>query len=127
MKDSWEQHVISFGCMYCFVKLLKLPSTSTSNLINISTSTYPRVLFMSWPMVSIVWVNYNSMRVMSVVLRSLKSILELDYPEYEIVVVDNNSVDGSFDRIKEFTGSLDEASRSKVKLLKLTVNKGYAG
>lgn len=54
-----------------------------------------------WPPLSIIWVNYNSMDTMDIVLRSLKSVLELEYPDYEVIVVDNASNDGSFERIRD--------------------------
>jgi len=78
-------------------------------------------------MISIVWVNYNSMGIMDVVLKSLKSILELDYPEYEVIVVDNASSDGSFERIREFIEKLKVGRSRDVKLLRLPMNRGYAG
>jgi glycosyltransferase involved in cell wall biosynthesis len=41
------------------------------------------------------------MSIMDIVLRSLKSILELEYPDYEVIVVDNASNDGSFEKIRD--------------------------
>ena len=49
------------------------------------------------PPLSIIWVNYNSMSIMDIVLRSLKSILKLEHPDYEVIVVDSASSDGSFE------------------------------
>jgi len=49
------------------------------------------------PPLSIIWVNYNSMIIMDIVLRSLRSVLELEYPDYEVIVVDSASSDGSFE------------------------------
>jgi glycosyltransferase involved in cell wall biosynthesis len=54
-----------------------------------------------WPPLSIIWVNYNSIGIMDIVLRSLKSVLELEYPDYEVIVVDNASSDGSFEKIRD--------------------------
>jgi len=56
---------------------------------------------MTWPKVSIIWLNHNSMRIMSLVLQSLESIVNLDYPgdKFELIVVDNGSTDGSFETI----------------------------
>jgi len=55
-----------------------------------------------WPKVSIIWLNYNSSKIMPIVLKSLESIISLDYPfdKLELIVVDNGSNDGSFERIK---------------------------
>jgi glycosyltransferase involved in cell wall biosynthesis len=41
------------------------------------------------------------MGIMDIVLRSLKSVLELEYPDYEAIVVDNASSDGSFEKIRD--------------------------
>ena len=62
-----------------------------------------------WPPLSIIWVNYNSMDIMDIVLRSLKSILELEYPDYEVIVVDNASSDGSFERIRDLVKRMIES------------------
>lgn len=50
------------------------------------------------PKVSIIWLNHNPSRIMPIVLESLKSIANLDYPsdKYELIVVDNGSTDGGF-------------------------------
>jgi len=80
-----------------------------------------------WPPLSIIWVNYNSMSIMDIVLRSLKSVLELEYPDYEVIVVDNASSDGSFERIRDLVRGKVGSGRPSVKLLRLRVNKGYAG
>jgi glycosyltransferase involved in cell wall biosynthesis len=62
-----------------------------------------------WPPLSIIWVNYNSMGIMDIVLRSLKSILELEYPDYEVIVVDNASNDGSFEKIRDLVKRMVES------------------
>ena len=79
------------------------------------------------PPLSIIWVNYNSMSIMDIVLRSLKSILKLEYPDYEVIVVDNASSDGSFETIRDLVRGKVGGERPSVKLLRLRVNKGYAG
>ena len=80
-----------------------------------------------WSPLSIIWVNYNSMGIMDIVLRSLKSVLKLEYPDYEVIVVDNASNDGSFERIRDLIRRNVGSGRPSVKLLRLRVNKGYAG
>jgi GT2 family glycosyltransferase len=80
-----------------------------------------------WPPLSIIWVNYNSMGIMDIVLRSLKSILKLEYPDYEVIVVDNASSDGSFEKIRDLIRGKVGSEGPSVKLLRLRVNKGYAG
>jgi GT2 family glycosyltransferase len=67
------------------------------------------------------------MGIMDIMLRSLKSILELEYPDYEVIVVDNASNDGSFEKIRDLVRGKVGSERPSVKLLRLRANKGYAG
>jgi len=59
---------------------------------------------MTWPKVSIIWLNHNSMKILPLVLQSLESIASIDYPSdrYELIVVDNGSTDGSLRRLRSF-------------------------
>lgn len=79
-----------------------------------------------WPKVSIIWLNYNSSRIMPIVLESLESVANLDYPKdrYELIVVDNGSRDSSFEKIKEFLGG---KSSLRKKIIKLSKNVGFTG
>lgn len=71
---------------------------------------------MKFPKVSIIIVNYNQKQMTLDCLKSLKSIT---YTNYEIILVDNNSHDGSAEAvIKQYP---------KVKILKNSENKGFAG
>ena len=56
----------------------------------------------SYPFVSIVVPAYNESEVIQA---SLSSLLELRYPYYEIVAVDDGSTDSTFDKMKEFEGN----------------------
>ena len=81
---------------------------------------------MVWARVSIIWLNYNSSKILPIVLKSLESIIDLDYPSdrYELIVVDNGSTDGSFEKIREF---LEEKGSLRKKVIKLDRNLGFAG
>jgi GT2 family glycosyltransferase len=59
------------------------------------------------------------------VLQSLKSIADLDYPSdrYELIVVDNGSTDGSFEKIKGFL----EGKSFRKKIIRLERNLGFTG
>jgi GT2 family glycosyltransferase len=57
---------------------------------------------LSDPKVTLIWLNYNSMHVIELAKSSIKSIMELDYPNYETIIVDNGSTDGSFESITEY-------------------------
>ena len=39
----------------------------------------------------------------------MKSVLELGYPDYEVIVVDNASNDGSFERIRDLVKRMVES------------------
>jgi GT2 family glycosyltransferase len=79
-----------------------------------------------WPKVSIIWLNYNSSKFMPIALRSLESVAELDYPpdKYELIVVDNCSTDGSYEKIRDF---LEKKSGLRKKLIRLNRNLGFTG
>src|SRR5213592_369940 len=56
----------------------------------------------AYPFVSIVVPAYNEE---SVIRSSLSSLLELRYPYYEIIAVDDGSTDATYERMKEFEGN----------------------
>ncbi|MCL4455653.1 MAG: glycosyltransferase family 2 protein [Deinococcus sp.] len=70
----------------------------------------------SWPSVAIILLNWNGWRD---TLACLASLEKLDYPNYQIVVVDNGSTDESVARIR---GSFPHAY-----LLKAQKNLGFSG
>jgi hypothetical protein len=78
------------------------------------------------PKASVFWVNYNSIHVISIIKKSLDAIFQLDYPNFELIVVDNCSTDGSEEVIEEYVKS-KAVSRLKVKLMRLSKNWGFAG
>jgi len=78
------------------------------------------------PRVSIIWLNYNSAKFMSLALHSLKSLFDLDYDTYEIIIVDNASTDGSFEAIKDFAERF-KPSNIRVKVVRSDRNRGYSG
>ena len=71
---------------------------------------------MKEPKVSIAIVNYNGK---DLTLNLLKSISRLNYKNYEIIVVDNNSTDGTQETIKK--------NFRNVKLVENNKNLGYSG
>jgi GT2 family glycosyltransferase len=81
---------------------------------------------MAHPKISIIWLNYNSMKILPLVLQSLESIASIDYPNdrFELIVVDNGSTDGSFEKIKEF---LEKRSSLRKKMIRLDKNLGFTG
>jgi len=51
-----------------------------------------------FPKVFIVVLNYNGK---DVIQKTLSDVFRLDYPNFEIILVDNNSTDGSFETVKK--------------------------
>lgn len=68
------------------------------------------------PLVSIITINYNES---DVTLDLLESIRELEYPNYEVIVVDNASPNDNPDSIKE--------KYPEINLIKSKENLGFAG
>ncbi|MDO9231223.1 MAG: glycosyltransferase family 2 protein [bacterium] len=52
---------------------------------------------MSTPKIFIIILNYNGQEVLK---KTLSSVFQVDYPNFEIVLVDNNSKDGSFEEAR---------------------------
>jgi GT2 family glycosyltransferase len=69
----------------------------------------------SYPKVFIVILNYNSK---DVIKKCLASIFKIDYPNFEVVIVDNNSTDGSFEIAK--------STFSKASFIKNEENLGFS-
>ena len=72
----------------------------------------------SCPSVSIVIVNFNGREFLR---QCLLTLLDTDYPNYEVVVVDNASTDGSFAEIE-----LSFSSDSRIKLVRNSENVGHS-
>jgi len=78
------------------------------------------------PRISVIWLNYNSAKFLSLALRSLKSLFELGYNNYEIIIVDNASTDGSFEAVKGFVERF-KPSGARVRFVRSDRNRGYSG
>jgi len=69
-------------------------------------------------MVSVIIVNYNGEKFIK---NCLNSVLRTKYPAFEVIVVDNNSTDGSLKILEGFKGN------SRVKIISLHRNLHFAG
>jgi len=79
-----------------------------------------------WPRVSVLWVNYNSSHILPFVKKVLLALSELDYPDYEVIVVDNASSDGSWSVLRDFIRT-HVAPRVETRVIRLSRNYGFAG
>ncbi len=76
--------------------------------------------------ISIIWLNYNSKKFLSLALASLNSVFNMDVENFKIIIVDNASTDGSFESIVKFANSKGKM-RHKVKIIRSDKNRGYSG
>lgn len=53
------------------------------------------------PNVCLLWLNWNSMKIFDIVRRSLKAISRIDYDNLQVILIDNGSTDGSFEKIEK--------------------------
>lgn len=81
------------------------------------------------PKVSVFWINYNSIHVIDIIKKSLSALLRLEYPNYELIIVDNGSTDGSLRVIEKHIKSYKKKNEnpSRTHVLKLNKNLGFAG
>ena len=69
------------------------------------------------PLVSIIILNYNGKQYLN---NCISSVLDSNYSRLEIIVVDNNSNDGSVDAVRE------QFQTNNIKILRLTKNYGFS-
>lgn len=55
---------------------------------------------MKYPRVSIIIINWNGWKD---TIECLESVYQIDYPNFDVIVVDNNSLDDSLEKIKEYS------------------------
>ncbi|MDQ1279838.1 MAG: hypothetical protein QG670_1100 [Thermoproteota archaeon] len=75
------------------------------------------------PYVTIIWLNYNSENILNIAKDSLLAIKNLDYSNFELILVDNSSSDNSFREIGEYANSI----KLKARILHSSQNLGFAG
>lgn len=75
------------------------------------------------PFVSLIVLNFNGSRLGTLLFDCIDSLLETDYPHFEVVIADSGSTDNSADEISKHYEKLHE----KVRVIKLGRDLGYAG
>ena len=76
----------------------------------------------SSPLVSVIILNYNGLRYLGQGLKDcLDSVLRTNYPNLEVIFVDNGSTDGSVNFVRE------NFAKSKIKMIKNKKNMGFSG
>ncbi len=59
--------------------------------------------------------------------QTIQSILEQDYTDYEVVVKDGGSKDGSVEDLEEFAENLDEAQKERIRIIRQPDKSIYEG
>ncbi len=77
------------------------------------------------PRVSVLWLNYNSMHLIDITKQSLDALMQLDYPDVDLILMDNASTDGSREWVENYLSQ--KGSSEQVRFFKLTRNLGFAG
>lgn len=72
-----------------------------------------------------IWLNYNSAHVIDLSKKSLDAVMAIDYPNYELILVDNNSTDGSKEAIENHL--FGSPKHLKLKFIKSKSNLGWTG
>lgn len=75
------------------------------------------------PFLTVIWLNYNSDKIMNIAKQSLSAIKNFDYPNYELILVDNGSTDKSLDQITKYLHYI----KLEAKILKSSQNLGFTG
>src|SRR5690349_10083679 len=78
--------------------------------------SFARGSMASTPKIAVVILNWNGCKD---TLECIASVRKIDYPEFEVIVVDNGSTDGSVDAFKRISPSIT--------ILETGRNLGYAG
>ena len=73
----------------------------------------------TWPTVSVIILNFNGKEFVE---NCLKTVLDTDYPDFEVITVDNASTDGSIELIEKSFGT-----DSRVKIVRNKENLGASG
>lgn len=77
---------------------------------------------MQYPLVSVIILNYNGRRILGKILENcLQSVLETDYPAFEVIFVDNASTDDSVRHIQQLFGQ-----NQKMRIIVNAKNYGFA-
>lgn len=82
---------------------------------------------MNEPFVTIIWINYNTKNIIEIAIKAIEALTRLDLINYEIIIVENGSTDGSDRIIEEYLKSLDKELSSRIKYVKLKKNYGFTG
>ena len=75
--------------------------------------------------VSVIMLNYNSSKIIDIVKESIRNVVDMDYPDYEFIFVDNASTDRSFEELKEYIERVRGSTR--VKIIRNKKNLGFTG
>jgi len=79
---------------------------------------------MTFPKVSIIIISWDGLKYLK---QNLPKILALNYPDYEVIIVDNGSVDGTDEYLAQLSADMNRSLGSAKKTLKIVKNEENVG
>lgn len=79
------------------------------------------------PRLTLLWLNFNSMHNIGLICESIDSMLAMDYPDFEVLLLDNASTDGSYEAFTAHLRGKPAVGRPQVRVIRTHKNLGYTG
>jgi GT2 family glycosyltransferase len=79
------------------------------------------------PRLTLLWLNFNSMRIIGLIRESIDAMLALDYPNFEALLLDNASTDGSYEALVAHLKGKGGLQKPGVRVIRTAMNLGYTG
>lgn len=84
---------------------------------------------MEAPITTVVWINHNTRHISEVALEAINALVKLVSSDqnYELIIVENGSIDGSDKLIEDFLSTIRGEASTRIKYFKLSKNYGFTG
>lgn len=79
------------------------------------------------PRLTVLWLNFNSLHNIGLIYESIDSMLGLDYPNYEVLLLDNASTDGSYEAVVSYVEGKITRGAPTIRVIRTPRNLGYTG
>lgn len=79
------------------------------------------------PRLTLLWLNFNSMHNIALICESIDAMLAMDYPDFEVLLLDNASTDGSFEAFTAHLKGKELGGKPPVRVIRTAKNLGYTG
>lgn len=79
------------------------------------------------PRLTLLWLNFNSMHNIALICESIDAMLAMDYPDFEVLLLDNASTDGSYEAFTAHLKGKAAGEKPSVRVIRTARNLGYTG